>query len=190
MREWNKLLYKNLRKHPVESAEIKGIQASGGATFYALACSDLGNNSGWLFSPPPPRTLYWVNGTGLWNDTSNWSVSSGGPSGACPPTQYDDVIFDGNSFVNSTDSVILNPPIRTAGIIWIAFGDDPSLVSGGGDFLHIHGSLHFQPIMKYAFTGPVYFEASTPGQTITSAGHRFLNFVEFIGDGGGWTLLE
>ncbi|MBP7849456.1 MAG: gliding motility-associated C-terminal domain-containing protein [Lentimicrobiaceae bacterium] len=175
----------------VESAEIKGIQASGGATFYALACSDLGNNSGWLFSPPPPRTLYWVNGTGLWNDTSNWSVSSGGPSGACPPTQYDDVIFDGNSFVNSTDSVILNASHSYCrDMTWIAFGDDPSLVSGGGDFLHIHGSLHFQPIMKYAFTGPVYFAASTPGQTITSAGHRFLNFVEFIGDGGGWTLLD
>ena len=39
---------------------------------------------------------YWVGGTGTWNTTSttNWSASSGGPSGASVPTVADSVFFD------------------------------------------------------------------------------------------------
>lgn len=42
---------------------------------------------------------YWVGGTGTWDasDTSHWSASSGGGSGASVPTSSDNVYFDGNS---------------------------------------------------------------------------------------------
>lgn len=41
---------------------------------------------------------YWVaGGNGDWNDTSNWSTTSGGSSGASVPTSVDDVYFDENS---------------------------------------------------------------------------------------------
>jgi len=42
---------------------------------------------------------YWVGGTGTWDgaDTSHWSASSGGASGASVPTSSDDVYFDGSS---------------------------------------------------------------------------------------------
>jgi hypothetical protein len=41
---------------------------------------------------------YWV-GSGVWNYvfTSNWSASSGGPTGEAPPTATDNVKFDSNS---------------------------------------------------------------------------------------------
>ena len=40
---------------------------------------------------------YWVaSSAGTWNDTSNWSASSGGSSGASVPGASDDVFFDGN----------------------------------------------------------------------------------------------
>lgn len=43
---------------------------------------------------------FWVGGSGHWNptDTSHWSNSSGGASGATVPTETDDVYFDANSF--------------------------------------------------------------------------------------------
>lgn len=42
---------------------------------------------------------YWVGGTGNWDgsNTSNWSDTSGGSSGASVPTSADDVFFDANS---------------------------------------------------------------------------------------------
>lgn len=54
---------------------------------------------------------YWVNGgTGNWNSTTNWSATSGGPSGASVPSTSDDVFFDnlGNSncTVNTAPTVL------------------------------------------------------------------------------------
>jgi hypothetical protein len=43
---------------------------------------------------------FWVGGSGTWDasDTSHWSATSGGSSGASVPTVSDDVTFDANSF--------------------------------------------------------------------------------------------
>jgi hypothetical protein len=42
---------------------------------------------------------FWVGGTGTWDDsdTSHWSASSGGASGASAPTSADDVFINGSS---------------------------------------------------------------------------------------------
>ncbi|MDP2384990.1 MAG: gliding motility-associated C-terminal domain-containing protein [Bacteroidota bacterium] len=42
--------------------------------------------------------LYWVGGSGSFNDPSHWSLQSGGNPGAKIPTLYDDVFFDKASF--------------------------------------------------------------------------------------------
>lgn len=175
----------------VESCELKGIQASGGAFFDAIACTDLGNNTGWQFTPPVPRTLYWVDGTGIWNDSTNWSASSGGPSGACPPTKYDNVIFDLNSFNNPTDSVILSKTHSYCrDIKWIAYVDNPTFLGSADKTLHIYGSVELQPVMEFNIAGPVHFEAETLGHTIKMAGHTFVQYVEFKGAGGEWIFLD
>ena len=41
---------------------------------------------------------YWVGGSGLWDDTSHWSLNSGGVGGASVPDSSSDVIVDSNSF--------------------------------------------------------------------------------------------
>lgn len=71
----------------------------GAGEFYAGANSINGaGNSGITFTAAPaPRTLYWVGGTGNWNDTAHWSTSTGGASGAAIPTSQDIVNFDSNS---------------------------------------------------------------------------------------------
>jgi len=42
--------------------------------------------------------LYWVGGSGKFNDPAHWSYESGGPGGAKTPSALDDVYFDENSF--------------------------------------------------------------------------------------------
>lgn len=44
--------------------------------------------------------------------------------------------------------------------------------------------------MNFSFLGQVYFEATTLGHTITSAGQSFHNSIYFQGMGGGWTLQD
>jgi hypothetical protein len=77
---------------------MRDINASGGATFTAENSINLGNNSGWTINQASPQNLYWVGGSGNWNDPENWSLSSGGASGACIPTSRDNVFFDAGSF--------------------------------------------------------------------------------------------
>jgi hypothetical protein len=55
-------------------------------------------------------------GDGDWNDTSNWSTSSGGASGASVPTSADDVIFDNNS--NNADITV--DVVTTSGSLTIS----------------------------------------------------------------------
>ena len=51
---------------------------------------------------------FWVGGTGNWDnaDTTHWSATSGGSSGASVPTSSDDVTFDSNSGTSATVSII------------------------------------------------------------------------------------
>lgn len=61
----------------------------------------IGSNSGWTITDE----RYWVTGgTKAWNSTSNWSVTSGGPSGSTVPGSTVSAIFDANS---GTDIAII-----------------------------------------------------------------------------------
>jgi hypothetical protein len=52
---------------------------------------------------------YWVGVTNQdWNNTGNWSATSGGGSGASFPTAADDVFFDANSNLAVNKNVNIN----------------------------------------------------------------------------------
>jgi hypothetical protein len=61
---------------------------------------------------------YWVGGSGTWDasDTSHWSASSGGSSGASVPTASDAVIFDANSFSGGPCVVTISGTRATASV--------------------------------------------------------------------------
>ncbi|MEL6560847.1 MAG: MBG domain-containing protein [Bacteroidota bacterium] len=91
--------------------DIKDIHAVGGATFNALNSLDGGGNIGWNFSAPQAIDFYWVGNTGNWNDPTHWATTSGGTTlHQTPPTRFDNVIFDANSF-SSNSSVTINNSI-------------------------------------------------------------------------------
>ncbi|MBN8701568.1 MAG: gliding motility-associated C-terminal domain-containing protein [Bacteroidetes bacterium] len=52
------------------------------------------------------ENLFWIGGSGNWNDTKHWSLSSGGVSAAMFPTNSDNVIFDKKSTTTQGDFVV------------------------------------------------------------------------------------
>ena len=170
---------------------LKDINATGGATFTAANSNDLGNNTGWTFSSPGSQNLYWVGNGGNWNDGNHWSHSSGGTAAGCSPGPADNVFFDANSFSAAAQTVSIN--LLTAfcrNITWTAVTNNPTLAGPSANLLKIYGSLTLATGMNMTFSGPVNFEATTTGQTITMAGKHFSENVSFNGIGGEWTLQD
>lgn len=59
---------------------------------------------------------YWIRGTaGSWNDTANWSTSSGGAGGASVPGSGDAAIFDANGAGNCTLDISITVQSLTVG---------------------------------------------------------------------------
>ncbi len=121
--------------------QLRGINAIGGATFTANNSIDNGNNTGWTISNLTPRKLYWVNGTGNWNDPAHWSLSSGGVPTTCSPTKLDSTIFDANS-MSAGDTVYMTNDLATSNYLQIS-----NLTTGcvfSGYFLTVYGSVDIQ----------------------------------------------
>ena len=72
---------------------------------------------------------------------------------------------------------------------WTGALYNPILFGNSSQTLRIYGSLTFITAMTFSFAGVVYFEATTSGNTVTSAGKTFNNDVVFQGTGG-WTLQD
>jgi len=126
---------------------------------------------------------YWVNGTGNWSSTGQWSASPGGSSGASVPTFTDNVIFDRAA----TYSVTIDVSTRSC--------NDITVSAGTVTFIHtfalsIYGSLSYIAGVVHSGTGAatINFSSTTTGKTITTNGTSFSNIITFNGSGGGWTL--
>ncbi len=176
----------------VSFAILRDVQATGGANFLANNSTDLGNNTGWTFVPAPVQNLYWIGNSGNWNDGNHWSHTSGGPPSGCAPTPSDNVFFDANSFSATAQTVLINVLSASCrNMDWTGVTNNPTLGSVSiSNRLNIYGSLKFVPGMNLAFEGKVNFEATTPGQTITTGTKVFKNETRFNGGGGEWTLQD
>lgn len=170
---------------------LRDVAATGGATFTANSSIDLGNNPGWTINAAVSRTYYWIGNSGNWSNGNHWSLTSGGPPSGCAPTPVDDVFFDANSFSLPGQSVVLNPnEAFCRNMNWTGVTNSPDFSgSATNEKLLIFGSLTFVSGMTVTSMPDVYFEATTPGQTITMAG-KALDNVSFDGVNGGWTFID
>ncbi len=75
-------------------------------TLNAYNSFDLANNNGINFISGANRTLYWVGSSGEWDDSTHWSLTSGGLGGECIPTPADSVVFDNNSSTGNMEARI------------------------------------------------------------------------------------
>ncbi len=140
---------------------------------------------------------YWVGGTGNWDgsDTSHWSSSTGGASGASAPTLSDDVFFDANSFsatgqtVSITDAVFNNT--RCKKMDWSAATNNPSLVNGTSGSIGTAGNIILNPNMTFSFSHTLVMKNTTGNITIDFAGLTIPAGLQFnLTDGNSVDLLN
>ncbi len=165
---------------------LKHIHATGGAIFEAAAAEDLGDNTGWILTPPPARTLYWVGDDGDWTDTIHWSYSSGGPGGECIPTIVDDVIVDNNSFTTPS-TITINEYSYCHDFTWLLNVISTFNVTRP---FHLSGSLFFGDSMDINQGAFINFISDDIGETITTS-NIDLNKAKMLFNGlGSWTLQD
>jgi gliding motility-associated-like protein len=170
---------------------LKDINKTGAATFNASNSINLGNNAGWVFTSPLPKNLYWIGNTGNWDDGNHWSLTSGGAASGCSPSPLDNVFFDANSFSTTGQVVTINTPTAYCNnMSWVGASNAPSFNGAIDNLLKIYGSLTFVPTLLFNYLGQVSFNATTVGNTITSAGLTFKNNVNFNGLSGAWILQD
>lgn len=91
----------------INSLMLQDIEASGNVPVIAGNSFDAGNNTGFSISESPNSTLYWIGGSGNWNDSSHWTTNDDGtPSGGCVPTPANDVVFNEYSGFMPGDSIV------------------------------------------------------------------------------------
>ncbi|MEM6769343.1 MAG: hypothetical protein AAF597_02065, partial [Bacteroidota bacterium] len=163
--------------HVSDRVFLRGVEVTGGAPAMATDAVDGGDNAGWDFTAATPRTLFWVDSDGDWFDRNHWSLTSGGPGGACVPTAIDNVIFDANSntdgdnyirIENSTDRSVYCHDLTWEGVVNQTF----DFVVGT---VRMTGSLENNTNLNY-FTSPTFFYGSED-ETIAASGAQMNSFV-------------
>jgi hypothetical protein len=136
---------------------------------------------------------FWVGGSGSWSDYSaHWATTSGGSVFHTQvPQSTDNVFFDANSFATAGQTVIVDQPIvQCANMNWSGVTNLPTFAGDYANTLKIYGSLTLASNMDFTFEGPISFEATTAGKTITTY-NKFINSsLSFNGIGGAWTLID
>ena len=181
----------------VTQVNLIDVHASPLGKFTANNSIDLGNNNGWTFtSTPVGRNLYWVGGTGIWDDPMHWSETSGGAPGACVPTSLDNVYFDMQSFTGRDQIVSTGSgDIRCRTMDWTGSeGTFPIFQTGATDIssVYIYGSLILNANMTVDLPDLVdfYFRSTENNNSLVLYDFVFPNNVIFNGENGKWTLAN
>lgn len=135
---------------------------------------------------------YWVGGTGTWNgtNTTNWSASSGGASGASVPTLSDSVFFNSAS---NAGAYTVTLATATANCLDFTMSGPASgnVTWAGTTALNVYGSMTLSSTgITRSYTGAIAFRATTSGKTITTNGVSLASAITWgVTTGGGvWTL--
>ena len=141
--------------------------------------------TGWTQSDAPVR--YWVGGAGNWGDTSHWSTSSGGSSGASVPDADTEVIFDGSS---GSGSVTFGNSNHNPTNFFNLYGDNEgtaniSLSQSGNAYCY--GDYVLDNSLNKSGNGSNYFSSARTGNRISTNNDQ-MYLMSF--DGGGSYSLE
>ena len=167
----------------VSGVIMKDIKISGDKIFTANNSIDNGNNSGWIFPAYVGQNLYWVGGSGNWNDKAHWSQRSGETGNFCVPGPADDTFFDVNSgFKISNKTITIDNTSYTHDITFLGNGQAPTLTQSGVQTLNIYGSSEWQTGMGTIDVSNIYYRHTGEAKTIKSngvkTGKEYLYFEE------------
>jgi gliding motility-associated-like protein len=181
----------------VSSVNLLNVNADPEDVFIAKESVDLGGTDGWTFEDEPDGDdLYWIGGTGDWDDPDHWATTSGAlVADGCVPTVKDNVYFDDGSFDDTEQTVYTGASdVRCRTMDWTGSeAARPNFEMGDTDItgVYIYGSLYLNSTVNVDLSAMVdfYFRA-TEEQEIETFGYLFPNNVEFDGSDGEWTLQD
>lgn len=101
--------------------------------------------------------LYWVGGSGNFNDAAHWSRTSGGNGGAKIPTLYDDVLFNHASSKNGTYQVTLTSSVFCKDFIVDLYSKNVSFVGAIGSKIQVQGEFMLRNAADWNFNGVIEF---------------------------------
>jgi gliding motility-associated-like protein len=166
---------------------LRDIHANG-VSSTALNSINLGNNMGWTIVDKAIDTFYWTGRNGIWNNPSNWSLSSGGPAAGCIPTLADNVVFDNNSFTATGQfAQIYNDIAYCRDMIWTNIVMGSGLSGNEDDRIFINGNLNFTPSMTNNFLGEIFMVGSG-NLEINTSGIEIRNHLYLNNPAGSWRL--
>ncbi len=90
----------------VDQVVMQDITATLSSTSYSANATnsfDAGNNTNWIFPAASGDDMYWIGGTGNWNDPAHWSFTSGGTAGSCIPGPGNKVL----PFIRTESNVVI-----------------------------------------------------------------------------------
>lgn len=171
------------------NADFQDINGAGAATWSGTSIGDAGGNTNISFDAP--LTLYWVaTAGGSWSNTTSWSLSSGGSSGARVPLSQDEVIFDANSITSTGKTITCNVVRMGKDIDMSAVLNSPiiAFTSTGSNLGNtILGSFLLGSGMTSTGTNTVLFWGRAT-HTFNSNGVTFLGTMALEGAGSTYTL--
>lgn len=149
--------------------------------------------------------LYWVgtsaDNSGDWNAPCSWRVGSVAGVEPCQaPRSIDNVFFTSTGFTGGGSPVItINTQARCNNLLvdptinGLGFTPEFYLINPG--FVEVYGDFTLQNNIAWTVVGgnssgpELFFKATTPNHTITTAGHT-MGAVQFDGISGEWTLQD
>ena len=175
----------------ISNALIQDLKATGPMIpVTAMSSFDSGNNTNIAFTAAAGNNLYWIGGSGVWNNAAHWSFTSGGPGGACIPTPADNVFFDANSGFTTGNNVVSLTGVGQYchNITWNGALSTPTISGGPSNPLTIYGSMTLQNGMAYIINN-TYFKSAAMGKTITTNGTMISGNAYYNGTGA-WTFQD
>ncbi len=147
---------------------MENITAYGDAVFIANNSVDMGNNTGWNIQSSTPRKLFWVGGTGDWNNPAHWSLNENGSGGGqCPPSSVDDVFFNEHSFSDSDTLRVTTSVVFCHDMDWRSSNNN--VVINNKEMLRIYGSLWLQENVKFQGSKEISFLSKNSSEILSSA---------------------
>lgn len=134
------------------------------------------------------QTLYWVGGSGNFNDKNHWSLTSGGSASNIIPSVNNDLIFDDNSSANYANPVITFVGVNfckslkftSSFVKYTVTGSKFTEINVGGDF-ELNQNTNFTTNSKLKFSS-----SSNQYKNVRFNQNVYEGDVEFLN--GNWNL--
>ena len=136
------------------------------------------------------QTMYWIGGSGDWNDPTNWSFSSGGNVANAVPTINNPVIFDINSFTDTVNTINLTTAANCYNINY--YSQDSCAINLSAFTLNIDGSIFDENNRLSINNGTMAFSGIISKNNQVILGSSALTDIDlnFVSTNGSWNIAN